>query len=346
MKRFATFIVIALTLAACGGRTDNGTEDDNSDNGLSSADQSQPSSDGTRLLVPGFSGIDVVDLDAENQEPFIDDLGQVGHIRLIGDTLWFIEGVDLVAADAKSGDLEGKVAVPEGIVELAVGKNTAWAVTGIAGITNEIVVIDTDNMTRLGTIVAPESATYTQITVLGDDVWAFGGDFESSTSVAKLDVDTLAQTITVDTGIIADSMIAGEGAIWVGGTIPAFVTDTSTPKSGVSKLDPETGEVVITIDLGEPDDHIVVNTGFGYLWVTEGREAILHKIDPTTGATLDSVDTRDGAAGIPLEIIFTEDLVWVFNTTADTITAYNPDSLEFETGIDLPAFSAAPVFAP
>ena len=141
-------------------------------------------------------------------------------------------------------------------------------------------------------------------------------------------------------------MAAGAGGIWIGGTVPAFLSDSGNPESGIVQIDAGTGDVLTTIQFGEPADYIVVALGFDHLWATKGLDGTLYKIDPATGEKVNTVDTGDGAAGIPLEILFTRDLVWVFNTTADTVTAYDPDSLEFVEGINVPAFAPAPVFAP
>jgi len=351
MKRFAGLMALLLLLAACGGGSDDDTggESNNTGGGTAATDpgDSGSSSDGNRLLVSSpVGGIDIVDLDAESQEPFIDTEGQVHSLRLIGDTLWFVDGSDLVAADAASGAIKGRAPMPDGVADMAVSGNTAWVLTGISGASSAVAVIDIETMTQLGSIAAPEFTTYLLIAALGENAWGFGGDVESSTAASKLDATSFTQTSSVDTGILADSMAAGQGAIWIGGTIPAFVSESDSPESGIVKLDPVSGGVMDTIVLGEPADHIVVAIGFGHLWATEGLDGALYKIDAATGEIVDSVDTGRGAAAIPLEIIFTRDLVWVFNTTDDTATGYDPDTLDFEEGINVPTFAPAPIFAP
>ncbi|NND01685.1 MAG: hypothetical protein HKN91_02765 [Acidimicrobiia bacterium] len=348
MKRIAGLLVLLLLLAACGGGSDGDDRSDDPGGGNSTAaPEGSSTSDGTRLIVPGaIGGVDIVDLDEESQEPFIESDATVNSLRLIGNTLWFVDGTDLVAANPANGDIIGRTAMPDGVADIAVAGDTAWVLTGIIGASSAVAVVDVDSMTQTGSITAPEFTTYLYIAALGADAWAFGGNLESAAAVSKLDPASMTQTTSVDIGIIADSMIGAHGAIWVGGTIPAFVSASGAPESGVAKLDPTTGDVLLTLELGAPDDHTVVAAGFGHVWVTKGLDGTLYKLDPATGETVDSVDTGSGAAGIPLEIIFTEDLVWVFNTTENTATGYDPDSLELEDGINVPAFAPAPIFAP
>lgn len=111
-------------------------------------------------------------------------------------------------------------------------------------------------------------------------------------------------------------------------------------------MDPSTGEVLDVIDLSENDDHVTLGSAFGYLWATQALSAELIKLDAATGEEIDRVDTGDGAAGIPVEILVTEDLIWTFNNNADEALGRDPETLELESGIDVPPFAPAPVFAP
>ncbi len=344
MEKIAVVVVVVLMVVSCGG----GAGESVNPSGPTAPDGSggeQSPGDGTRLLVAVPGGIDVVDLDNETQQPFISDLGQVGNLRLLSGSLWFVDGTDLVSADPVSGQLKGRVPVPAGVVDLTVDGNTAWVLTGIPGASKEVVVIDTGAMTQLGSIPAPESTTYLHIAAVGGDAWVFGGDPESAMAASKLDSSALKQSTVAETGIIADSMAPGIGGIWIGGTIPAFVSQSGNPESGIVQIAAGTGDVIFTVELGEPADHIFVAVGFDHVWVTKGLDGSLYKIDAATGEIVNSVDTGDGAAGIPLEIIIARDLVWVFNRTNGTVTGYNPETLEFAEGINVPPFVQAPVFA-
>jgi hypothetical protein len=227
------------------------------------------------------------------------------------------------------------------VSDLAVTEDTAWVISGIIGGGETLVAINLDEQSVRGSLMPPGGTRYDFVAASGGDVWVFGGDPMLATVATRIDPEDVTQGLTVDTGLIGDSMVIGAGALWIGGTIPGDV-----PKSGLAKLDPATGEVIQLIELGDPSDHVTVATAFGHLWLTEGLKGILYKIDPETVEIMSQVFVGEGAAGIPLEILETEDLIWIFNTTEDEARGFDPDTLEFEAGITVPPFASAPVFAP
>ena len=335
--RVTTLLAAALLLASCGGDGGgNGGDGDGADQGSSS--------DGTRLFSISAvgDGITLVDLDQDEEEQFVEGLTEPHHLTLLNGSLWFAEGsYDLVWVDPGSGDEEGRAALPAHVSDLAVTDDTAWVISGIIGGGETLVAVDLDEQSVRGSLMPPEGTRYDFVAASGDDVWVFGGDPMLATVASRIDPVGVTQELTVDTGLIGDSMVIGAGALWVGGTIPGAV-----PMSGLAKLDTATGEVIQLIELGDPADHITVATAFGHVWLTEGLKGILYKIDPETGEIISQGSVGAGAAGIPLEILETEDLIWIFNTTEDEARGFDPETLEFESGIRVPPFASAPVFAP
>lgn len=352
-------LVVGLVLAACGGSDEGSSDVEDGSTGTSQEDGSvsasgnddegsaeEPSGDGTRLLVPGvMGGVDIVDLEAESQDTFVEAGQGVYAIQVVGDTLWFVEGNDVVAADVDSGEIRGRASFDDTVADYVVSDELVLVLVGIPGVTADLAMVDVADLSVVGTATAPDGTYYSEPVAAGGSVWAFGGSLELSSTIAQIDASSASQVDVFDTGLIADSVIAAAGSIWVGGTIPSF-DGTSAPKTGIAQIDPATGGVVMTIDLGEPSRYLEVHYAFGSLWASTGLDAELFKIDPASGEVVGSVDTGDGAAGIPNYISATEDLIWVFNREAGTMQGYDPDSLEFETGINVPFGAGQPVFAP
>ena len=274
MRRVAVWTVLVLLVAACGGSEEqagggrdqegSGSEEVREDESSSeSGDDAAPEGDGTRLFVPGvLGGVDVVDLEAETQETFVEGEQGVYAISVAGDTLWFVEGTDLVAADARSGEVRARTTFPDTVADYVVSGDTVLVLVGIIGASTERSIVDAIDLGVSGTASAPDGTRYSEPVSAGGSVWAFGGSLELGTALARIDPDTATQIDVHDTGIIADSVIAGDGAIWVGGTIPSFDGSTA-PSTGIARIDPGSGEVTQTIDLGEPARTVELHLAFG-----------------------------------------------------------------------------------
>ena len=240
------------------------------------------------------------------------------------------------------------MALPGQFSGLAVDEEMAWAIAGLIGADAQLVGVERDEMTIRGTAVPPDGTYYTLVASSGDHVWVHGGDIESSTTVRKVDPTTVTVGDPVDSGVIADSMVVGSGALWVGGTKPGTPDGSTDPLLAIAKLDPSTGAVLDLLEMsGSPwDGEVVLEVAFDYLWATQGLEAVLIKFDPGSGDELDRVDVGSGAAGIPYPILVTSDAIWVVNTTDNQALSFDPDTLEFEAGINLPYFAGAFAFVP
>jgi len=359
-------VALLLVLAACGGDggsidgpsgSDGGSENTEAESGGSDAGNGESestesggatTSDGTQVLVASRLGIDIIDLDAGTQEVFVDGYDNPYGLIVAQGRLWFADAQSsLVSVDARSGEEKGTVALPGQFSGLAVTDDTAWVIAGLVGSGSQLVGIEIDGMTVRGSAVPPERTYYDLVAASGDDVWVRGGDMESKTSVRKVDPATVTVGDPVDTGVIADSMVIGFGALWVGGTDPGTPDGLTAPLSAIAMLDQSTGELLDLFEIGgHGDGEVVLEVAFGHLWATQGLDAVLIKMDATSGDVIDRVEVGSGAAGMPYPILITSDAIWVVNTTDDQALSFDPDTLEFEVGINLPMFAGAFVFAP
>ena len=264
------------------------------------------------------------------------------------DHLWFSDSQSsLVSVDARSGDEKGTVVLPGQFAGLAVTEDMALVLAGLIGFDSQLIGVERDGMTIRGAALPPGGTYYDLVAGSGDNVWFHGGDIESSASVSKVDPATVTVGDPVDSGVIADSMVIGSGTLWVGGTKPGELDGSTAPLSAIAKLDPATGEALDLFEIGgQGDGEVVVEVAFGYLWATQGLDAMLIKFDPATGDEIDRVEVGSGAAGIPYPILVTSDAIWVVNSTDSQALSFDPDTLEFEHGINLPYFSGAFAFVP
>ena len=269
-------------------------------------------------------------------------------LAVTDDHLWFSDWEStLVSVDARSGEARGSVALPGQFSGLAVTDEMAWVIAGFAEFDSQLIGIERDGMTVRGAAVPPEGSSYDLVAAVRNLVWVHGGDRTASTTVSKIRPADVTIGKSVDSGLIPDSMVAGMGALWIGGTTPLSDDGMSGLMSAIAKLDLASGEVIDLFEIGgHGDGEVVLALGFGHLWVTQGLDAVLIKIDPDTGSEVARVDVGGGAAGIPYPILLTSDAVWVVNSTDGQALSFDPDTLEFETGISMPAFAGAFAFVP
>ena len=364
MRRYIVgLVVLILVVAACGGdgSTDTSSDSDSGSEitGSESADSdggdsestgsgSESTSDGTQIFVATGVGIDIVDLDAETQEAFAEGYDSPYGLIVAQDDLWFADAQNsLAVVDARSGEEKGTVALPGQFSGLSVTDDVAWVIAGLIGADSQLVGVERDGMTIRGTALPPQGTYYDLVAGAGGDVWVHGGDIESVATVGKVDPATVTVGDRVDSGVIADSMVVGLGALWIGGTKPGTPGGSTAPVSAIAKLDPATGDVLNLLEIGGfGDDEVVIEVAFDHLWATQGLEAVLIKFDAASGDEIDRVDVGSGAAGIPYPILVTSDAIWVVNSTDSQALSFNPDTLEFESGITLPYFAGAFAFVP
>lgn len=352
MYRFAVVALVLLT--ACGGGVSGDTSLDPvapsaTDSPGSAGDDPVATGSGTQIFAAFGAGIDLVDLEAESQENFLAGYESPYGMSIVGDELWFADATaNLVTVDAGSGDVNGSVQLPGQLAEMVVTEDTAWIIAGFVGSDAHLVAVDRSDMTVRGTAVAPEPSYYGHVAASGSDVWVHGGDLESSTTIRRIDPLSLDVGDPVDTGLIADSMVIGGGALWVGGTKPQQPDGTTGPVSAIAKLDTVSGEVLELFEIGgSGDGEVVLEIAFGYLWATQGLDAVLIKFDTATADEIDRVTLGGGAAGIPYPILASADQIWAVNPTDRVALGFDPETLELgDSGINLPTFGGSFVFVP
>jgi len=346
-----------MIVAACSGGDSESTPTDGSgaeteQTAENSNDEPQSASigDGTRIFVvsgPGDS-ISLIDIENETEEVFFAGDELLHNLVLIGDSLWFGSGENaLVRVDAMTGEETGRTEIPgrfEGEIDIL--DDAVWIVAGSIGISTQLVGIDTNTMAIVGEVSPPQGSFFSLVAAVGGEVWVFGGDPELLSTVSTVDPTSFEQGLPVDTRVLADSMVAVGDILWVGGTIGAFANESGVPTSGVARVDTTSGQVDRFEMSPNPDNWVEAKSAFGSLWLTLGLDAELVKVDSVTGAETDRVSVGSGAAGIPYPMQVADGQIWVFNDTDDEMPAFDPETLELITGINVPPFSAAPVFAP
>ncbi|MCL1693316.1 MAG: hypothetical protein M3096_06510 [Actinomycetia bacterium] len=366
MRRYIVGLAaLILLIAACGGdgstedlsgsdtgseitETDSADSDSGGGESGSTGSENESTSDGTQIFVASTDGIDIVDLDAETQEVFVEGYGNPYGLIVAQDDLWFADAQNsLASVDARSREEKGTVALPGQFAGLSVTEDAAWVIAGLIGLDSQLVGVERDGMTIRGTALPPQGTYYDLVAGSGGDVWVHGGDIESSTTVGKVDPVMVTVGDRVDSGVIADSMVIGLGALWIGGTKAGSPDGSTVPVSAIAKLDPATGDVLDLLEIGgSGDDEVVVEVAFDHLWATQGLEAVLIKFDAASGDEVGRVDVGSGAAGIPYPILLTSDAIWVVNSTDSQALSFNPDTLDFVSGITLPYFAGTFAFVP
>ncbi len=95
-----------------------------------------------------------------------------------------------------------------------------------------------------------------------------------------------------------------------------------TPTSDqVHQVDPETGEVRASIDVGTYPNDVAV--GFGAVWVSNAEDGSVSRIDPATAEVTDTYDTSDANA-----VAVGEDVVWVARQSEPSVVGLDPETGE------------------
>lgn len=354
-------VALLLVATACGSSTESadapsdaesGTETTTVESGGPDSEDgdagSETTSDGTQLFVASGFGVDIVDLDAETQEVFAEGYEYPYGLIVMESDLWFADAQNsLVAVDAVSGEERGATALPGQFNSLAFSDDAVWVIAGLVGLDSQLVGIERSGMAIRGAALPPENTYYDVVAGSGSDVWVHGGYAESLTTVRRVDPGTVTVGDPVESGVIAHSMVIGFDALWIGGTKPGTPDGLTAPLAAISKLDASTGEALDLFEIGgQGGDSVVVEVAFGHLWATQSLESVLVKFDPASGKELGRVSVGSGAGAIPYPILVTADAIWVVNSTDNQALSFDPDTLEFVSGINLPTFAGAFTFVP
>jgi YVTN family beta-propeller protein len=192
--------------------------------------------------------------------------------------------IGVTAAGAGSGPAQ-VFPVPKGEpFELAVGLGAVWFTDGLE---SRLVKMDSRTGKFLGEVPISNAAA---LAIGRDVVWVSGEE-----GIVAVDPKSVKITkrIPLSTGRIS-AIAASDDALWV----------TDDFEGTLTRIDPKTGEVVATIDLGdEPWDVVVDRNG---VWVANLATDTVTLVDPATNAidtvvsdqTLSAADLAAGAGGV------------------------------------------------
>lgn len=106
-------------------------------------------------------------------------------------------------------------------------------------------------------------------------------------------------SVSIPVGDGPAEVAVGDGALWV----------SNTEDETVSRVDPETNEVAVTVQLAGAPGDLAVGEG-GEVWVAIPELGSVHRIDPVTNATTPDRRIDVAPPGTPLDLAIDESL-WV-----------------------------------
>ena len=146
-----------------------------------------------------------------------------------------------------------------------------------------------------------------------DSVVAGNGDVwvanRQSGTVTRVDAGTGKVTATIRVGVTPEQLALGAGSVWV-----------ANSGGTVSRIDPATNTVTATISTGRHPVWVVV--GFGSVWVTDSGGDRLLRIDPATNRVVASVQIGRN----PESAAIGAGSVWVVNRGDQSLSRVDPGS--------------------
>lgn len=178
--------------------------------------------------------------------------------------LWVVSPEGVTKRDETTGDVESviQVDVPRAICD-AFG--AIWVGT-VVGTNATVLKIDPAIDEVVHTVDVSSPFTYTLALEAGEGaVWALDGEG----NLTKIDPLSGRAVATFNVGA-GSGLAVGAGAVWAADNL----------QDEISKIDPETGDVIATIDLASAPD--VITFFGGKLWAIDTRAATVTPIDAST----------------------------------------------------------------
>ncbi|MDA0351840.1 MAG: PQQ-binding-like beta-propeller repeat protein [Chloroflexi bacterium] len=319
-------------LLACGS-DDGGDGGGNNHDGPSGGGQSSDSNDRGngkfRFLALNFGGIDDVEPDGGDPEPVIvfTDYGlSFGEtpfpVKLIDDDIWFSRGPgQLTSVDLDSGDAtELTFASTQQVTDYYLVGDLIWVEVGFAYADAVLLGIDRASGETKFTLTPPEGVRYADFSVGATGLWVIGGDPETVAAVSHVDPATGSVLGIHDVGLVVKEVLAASNSVWAGGTEYAFEGGSG---SSVVRLDPTTGEVLATIEVGDYLGGLLEHRG--WIWAVDtfgedGEGAQLYRIDPATNTVASKTSVGKGTTG-SVTLIAAGDHVLAQNSEDDILYA-------------------------
>jgi hypothetical protein len=136
-----------------------------------------------------------------------------------------------------------------------------------------------------------------------DLVVAFGSAWLACKNgfVVRIDIESATSTV-LTTGEGAHTFALSDDAVWV----------TNYQSNGVSRIDPETNEVLTIPGAGSG---VGITYGDGFIWASTGTG--IAQIDPEAGSIVREISL--GSGGWFYELVWDDGLIWASTTTADVL---------------------------
>jgi YVTN family beta-propeller protein len=200
----------------------------------------------------------------------------------------------VVRLDPASNQVAASIPVPDGSDRLAVGAGAVWVASRSD---NTVTRIDPASNQVAATIdVGREPAG---ITVAAGSVWV-ASTLDDTVSRIDPASNQVVATIPVPGQGSAVTVAATGGAVWVSGN------------RGLHRIDPASNRVTATgVCCGD------LAGGAGGLWVANGMDRTVLRVDPATGRVLARIPLPAAAAEAPFGIAAAGGSVWVTSATAD-----------------------------
>jgi hypothetical protein len=316
---------------------DGGGDGGQADGSSAPAPSSDPTAVELYILGSGDQGPALVRrVVASGDETVVADLEEGGQIEVFGDDVWLSNRSTLIHVDPATGTAT-TISLPDSGAYIGGNDEQVWVVVGIGGVADTIVGIDAATNEIVQTVKAPAPI---QDVAVGDGVvWTEGGDPGFVNRVTRIDPATGAATVHDAVVIPAGMAVDGE-ALWIAGTKPAAdaasqpveavvkvaadgsvaatyelpdagaLSDIAVGYDGVwvsdgrsgdlLRLDPDSGAVVATIDIGEGGEgagQFRVDLARGTVWVTNPAERKAFAVSPATNDWDQGIDVASGTFG-------------------------------------------------
>jgi ABC-type branched-subunit amino acid transport system substrate-binding protein/streptogramin lyase len=284
------------------------------------------------------NGVAAIDPASGDVASFVDSPTPPGNVAVGDGAVWVLnnerETVSRIDPQTKQVTKRFKT---EGLpTDLAVGEGALWI--GRAGggdLTNATVSVSrmdpktgrvTSTVRLRGEQGSLPVAGTPRIAVGAGAVWAVNPEG----SVSRIDPDSGRLEATIDTGVSAWTIAAGDEGVW-------FIGDDVT---GVGRIDPRTNRVARTIPVGA-NDLIGIAVGAGSVWAAARSEGVVWRIDPGRPPIMRTIDVGTGVGFVS----FGDGAVWAASYVDGVVSRIDPRTNEVtaRTSVGAPQAIAAGV---
>jgi virginiamycin B lyase len=135
----------------------------------------------------------------------------------------------------------------------------------------------------------------------------------------------IAQRIPLPVGV-RTGIALGAGSVWVSERVN--LEGVETGRAAIRRIDPETGEVK-TIPVNQGSEAIAF--AYGSVWVVNGSEDSLLRIDPQTNEVVREIRVGQG----PSDVAAGAGALWIVNSDSGTVSRVDPETRSVTSTIEL-----------